>query len=203
MCISVVTRNRIGRGTRGHLPCPMRIRVGMQKRRFSRVTSPMMMGLTSGGPQRAEWCITNRLHLGEGYPVVSRNPKRIASRSQIRMLCGGSKRLQQLVVTPRKARITSLVCSRKEVRRLSADVSPQIRGMGCRSGIESAIPIGQRFVTPIKQRVPGRDVMRLVLRSSRPVEKPTELRVDNALDKPTGKRATKRVLTYLGTRIQI
>lgn len=119
--------------------------------------------------------------------MVSRDAKRISSRSQIRMRSSDSKRRQQRAEIPRTARSWNRVSNSNESRIRIAAVSPQATGIERRTGVAWTIPICQRFVMPYKQRVSDRGAIRLGLRSLRAVETRRHLRVGNALNNRMGK----------------
>lgn len=122
--------------------------------------------------------------------MVSRDAKRISSRSQIRMRSGDSKRRQQRAEIPKREGSGNRVSNANESRILIAAVSLQATAIECRTGMTWTIPIRQRFVMPSEERVSDRGGMRLGLRSLRAVETRRDLRVGNALNNRMGKRVT-------------
>lgn len=135
--------------------------------------------------------------------MVSRDAKRIASRRQIRMQSGAAKRRQQLCVRTMGSRSRIQVGSATEIRHTRTNVSPQARGVRCRTGIDVNNPSGQRFAMSLNKWVAVRLAMQIAVRIIRPVEQRRGVRVGTALDNRIGKRVAMRGGTELGTWIQI
>lgn len=135
--------------------------------------------------------------------MVTRDTKRIASRSQKRIRMGEDKRCQQRNMIHRKARSRIQVCNATAIRQRGGNRSPQATRVRCRMGLDVTIPSSQRCVIPVKDRVTGWVAMLLGMRVIRPVEKRRKVRAGNTLDDRMGKRASMRVGRELGTWLQI
>lgn len=127
--------------------------------------------------------------------MVRRDAKRIASRNQIRKRCPDQKRRQQLMVFAMEAPHRDRVWTRNEVRQRSGDPSLVAISIGCRSGLDVAVSIGQRGVNTTKTCLLGRVLSRVGLQTYKPLEMWRGLRLGNAFSDPMGDRATIQLPT--------